>query len=109
MEVIYSGLQQTPEAIALSALQESVDLIGVFILTGVHVLSGAHVHLANAIMAALGAQGIAIVSPVVGGIIPPQDADELRCIAVADVYTQGWGYRRHHRTAYSPRLNVRAP
>ena len=67
MEVIYTGIRQTPEMIAEAALQEDVDVIGLSIL------SGAHMELFPRIIACLRARGIEDVVIVAGGIIPDQD------------------------------------
>lgn len=81
MEVIYSGLQQTPEAIAQSAVQEDVDVIGV------SSLSGAHLHIARELFAALSERGAADVPVVMGGIIPEADEAVLQELGVRVVFT----------------------
>lgn len=83
MEVIYTGLHQTPEAIVEAALQEDVDVIGLSIL------SGAHNTLVPKVIALLRTQGMEDVSVLVGGIIPDEDADELRQMGVAAVFGPG--------------------
>ena len=72
MEVIYTGLHQTPEQIVETAIQEDADAVGVSIL------SGAHMTLVPRIVDGLRAEGAGDVLVVVGGTIPPDDADELK-------------------------------
>ena len=72
MEVIYTGLHQTPEQIVETAIQEDADAVGVSIL------SGAHMTLVPRIVDGLRANGAEDVLVVVGGTIPPDDADELK-------------------------------
>jgi (2R)-ethylmalonyl-CoA mutase len=81
MEVIYSGLQQTPQAIVSGAVQEGAEVIGI------SCLSGAHLHVAREVMAALAARGITDLPVVMGGIIPDHDAATLRGMGVAAVFT----------------------
>jgi methylmalonyl-CoA mutase C-terminal domain/subunit len=82
MEVIYTGLRQTPEMIAEAALQEDVDIVGLSIL------SGAHLELFPAIMERLKEKGVdAIV--IAGGIIPEEDIPALQKIGVKAVFTPG--------------------
>ena len=83
MEVIYTGLRQTPEMIVETALQEDVDVIGLSIL------SGAHMTLFPRIMQLLKENGLEEVIVVAGGIIPEEDADELRQIGVRAVFGPG--------------------
>jgi ethylmalonyl-CoA mutase len=80
MEVIYQGIRLTPEEIAESALQEDVDVVGLSIL------SGSHLELIPEVVRLLKDEGVA-VPVVVGGIIPPADAEQLRELGVAGVYT----------------------
>jgi (2R)-ethylmalonyl-CoA mutase len=80
MEVIYQGIRLTPEEIAESALQEDVDVVGLSIL------SGSHLELIPEIVRRLRDEG-ADVPVVVGGIIPPADAERLREAGVDGVYT----------------------
>ena len=80
MEVIYQGIRLTPEEIAESALQEDVDVVGLSIL------SGSHLELIPEVVRLLREEGVA-VPVVVGGIIPPADAEQLRDAGVAGVYT----------------------
>ena len=75
MEVIYTGLHQTPEQIVETAIQEDADAVGVSIL------SGAHMTLVPRIVDGLRANGADDVLVVVGGTIPPDDADELKASA----------------------------
>ena len=81
MEVIYSGLQQTPAAIVSGAVQEGAEVIGI------SCLSGAHLHVAREVMAALAARGISDLPVVMGGIIPDHDAATLRELGIAAVFT----------------------
>lgn len=83
MEVIYTGLRQTPEMIAESALQEDVDVVGLSIL------SGAHMALLPRILELLRANGQANVKVFVGGIVPDEDVPRLMEIGVAGVYGPG--------------------
>jgi len=83
MEVIYTGLRQTPEMIVNSSLQEDVDVIGLSIL------SGAHNALVPRILDLLRENGVDDVLVVVGGTIPDDDADELRKLGVAAVFGPG--------------------
>lgn len=80
MEVIYTGLRQSAEAIARAAVQEDVDVLGL------SVLSGAHLPLTRKVMEALSAQGAADVMVLVGGNIPKQDFEALREIGVSGVF-----------------------
>jgi methylmalonyl-CoA mutase C-terminal domain/subunit len=83
MEVIYTGLHQTPEQIAETAIQEDADAVGISIL------SGAHMTLVPRIVELLREAGADDVLVVVGGTIPREDADELRELGVAEVFTPG--------------------
>ena len=84
MEVIYTGLRQTPEQIASAALQEDADVIGLSIL------SGAHMAIVPRLMELLREQGIADeVKVLVGGIIPDDDIETLKKIGVAAVFQPG--------------------
>ena len=83
MEVIYTGLHQTPEQIVEAAIQEDADAVGVSIL------SGAHMTLVPRIVDGLRANGAEDVLVVVGGTIPPDDADELKAKGVAEVFGPG--------------------
>ncbi len=83
MEVIYTGLHQTPEQIVATAVQEDADAVGISIL------SGAHMTLVPRIVAGLREHDADDVLVVVGGTIPSEDADELRAQGVAAVFTPG--------------------
>jgi methylmalonyl-CoA mutase C-terminal domain/subunit len=83
MEVIYTGLHQTPEQIAETAIQEDADAIGISIL------SGAHMTLVPKIVELLEAQGVDDVLLTVGGTIPTRDIKELKQLGVAGVFTPG--------------------
>src|SRR6187551_2048350 len=80
MEVIYTGLRQTPEQIVSAALQEDADAIGLSIL------SGAHMHICPRLMELLHARGLDDVLVVVGGIIPDVDIPKLRAIGVRGIF-----------------------
>lgn len=83
MEVIYTGLRQTPEKIVAAALQEDADVIGLSIL------SGAHMHICPRIMSLLEAEGLRDVLVVVGGIIPDLDIAKLNEIGVRGIFLPG--------------------
>ena len=83
MEVIYTGLHQTPEQIVETAIQEDADAVGISIL------SGAHMTLVPRIVEGLRANDAEDVLVVVGGTIPVEDAEELRRLGVAEVFTPG--------------------
>lgn len=83
MEVIYTGLRQTPEMIAETALQEDADAIGLSIL------SGAHMALIPPILELLKANGQEHVKVFVGGIIPEEDIPRLLELGVAGIYGPG--------------------
>jgi methylmalonyl-CoA mutase, C-terminal domain len=83
MEVIYTGLRQTPEMIAEAALQEDVDVIGLSIL------SGAHMALVPRVIELVRANGQENVLIFVGGIIPEEDIEPLKAAGVASVYGPG--------------------
>jgi len=83
MEVIYTGLRQTPEMIASAALQEDADVIGLSIL------SGAHNHIAPRLMELLKARGLDDVLVVIGGIIPDVDIPRLKEIGVKGIFLPG--------------------
>lgn len=83
MEVIYTGLRQTPEMVAEAALQEDVDLIGLSIL------SGAHMALVPRVLELLKAQGQDDVHVLLGGIIPDEDVEELKALGVAAIFGPG--------------------
>ena len=83
MEVIYTGLHQTPEQIVETALQEDADAVGLSIL------SGAHMTLVPRIVELLREQEAGDIVVVVGGTIPNQDIPELKELGVAEVFTPG--------------------
>jgi methylmalonyl-CoA mutase C-terminal domain/subunit len=83
MEVIYTGLHQTPEQIVETAIQEDADAVGISIL------SGAHMTLVPKILEGLEENGAEDVVVVVGGTIPSEDSDELKRLGVAEVFTPG--------------------
>ena len=83
MEVIYTGLHQTPEQIVETAIQEDADAVGISIL------SGAHMTLVPRILSLLKENGADDVLVVVGGTIPTDDITELKAQGVAEVYTPG--------------------
>ncbi len=83
MEVIYTGLRQSPEQIVAAAAQEDADVIGLSIL------SGAHLPICQKILELLAAKQMADVHLVVGGIIPAQDVDELKKLGVFAVLLPG--------------------
>ena len=83
MEVIYTGLRQTPEQIVTAALQEDADVIGLSIL------SGAHNHIAPRLMELLKSQKLDDVLVVIGGIIPDVDIPKLKAIGVKGVFLPG--------------------
>jgi methylmalonyl-CoA mutase C-terminal domain/subunit len=83
MEVIYTGLRQTPEQIVSAALQEDADVIGLSIL------SGAHNHIVPRLMELLKAKGLDDVLVVIGGIIPDVDIPKLKDIGVKGIFLPG--------------------
>jgi methylmalonyl-CoA mutase C-terminal domain/subunit len=83
MEVIYTGLHQTPEQIAETVLQEDADAVGLSIL------SGAHMTLVPRVVSLLKEQGADDVVVTVGGTIPADDIPELKELGVAEVFTPG--------------------
>jgi methylmalonyl-CoA mutase, C-terminal domain len=83
MEVIYTGLRQTPEQIVGAALQEDADVIGMSIL------SGAHMHICPRVMDLLKEKGLDDVLVVVGGIIPDVDIPKLHEIGVRGIFLPG--------------------
>jgi len=83
MEVIYTGLQQTPEMIVEAALQEDVDVVGLSIL------SGAHMALLPRVTELLRERGAADILVVAGGIIPDEDIDPLKQAGIAAIYGPG--------------------
>jgi methylmalonyl-CoA mutase, C-terminal domain len=83
MEVIYTGLRQTPEMIAAAALQEDVDAVGVSIL------SGAHNTLCPRIVSLLREKGLDDCLVLVGGIVPKEDISRLKEQGVAEIFLPG--------------------
>jgi methylmalonyl-CoA mutase C-terminal domain/subunit len=83
MEVIYTGLHQTPEQIVETVIQEDADAVGLSIL------SGAHMTLVPRILELLREQGVNDVVVTVGGTIPAEDVAELKALGVAEVFTPG--------------------
>ena len=83
MEVVYTGLRQTPEQIANAAVQEDVDVVGLSIL------SGAHLSLAQRVLQKLQEKGASEKMVIVGGIIPPADGGKLKEMGVAEVFIPG--------------------
>jgi methylmalonyl-CoA mutase C-terminal domain/subunit len=83
MEVIYTGLRQTPEMIVEAALQEDVDAIGLSIL------SGAHMPLTERVMALLREEEMTDVPIFLGGIIPDEDIQQLKEMGIAAVFGPG--------------------
>jgi methylmalonyl-CoA mutase C-terminal domain/subunit len=83
MEVIYTGLRQTPEQIVTAALQEDADVIGLSIL------SGAHNHIAPRLMELLRQKGLDDVLVLIGGIIPDVDIPKLKELGVKGVFLPG--------------------
>src|SRR4029077_16315593 len=83
MEVIYTGLRQTPEMIASAALQEAADCIGLSIL------SGAHNHIAPRLMELLKEKGLDDVLVVIGGIIPDVDIPTLKEMGIKGIFLPG--------------------
>jgi methylmalonyl-CoA mutase C-terminal domain/subunit len=83
MEVIYTGLRQSPEQIVAAAVQEDADVIGLSIL------SGAHLPICRRVVELLREQGMDGVRLFVGGIIPAQDVAELEALGVAGIFLPG--------------------
>ena len=83
MEVIYTGLRQTPEQIVSAAVQEDADVIGLSIL------SGAHNHICPRVMDLLEEQGLDDVLVLVGGIIPDVDIPKLQAIGIQGIFLPG--------------------
>ena len=83
MEVIYTGLRQTPEQIVAAALQEDADVIGLSIL------SGAHMHICPRIVELLREKGLDDVLVVVGGIIPDVDVPRLNELGINGIFLPG--------------------
>ena len=83
MEVIYTGLRQTPEMVAEAALQEDVGVVGLSIL------SGAHLALVPRVIEELQKRGIAVMPLFIGGIVPPDDIPLLKQMGVREVFGPG--------------------
>jgi len=83
MEVIYTGLRQTPEQIVEAAIQEDVDVIGLSIL------SGAHTRLFPKIMELLKENNIEDIVVMGGGVIPEEDIPELKKVGISGIFTPG--------------------
>jgi methylmalonyl-CoA mutase C-terminal domain/subunit len=83
MEVIYTGLRQTPEQIVNAALQEDVDAVGLSIL------SGAHMHLFPRIMELMREKKLNDIMVFAGGIIPDQDIPKLKQTGIAEIFPPG--------------------
>jgi len=83
MEVVYTGLRQSPEQIVAAAAQEDADLVGLSIL------SGAHLPICRRVVELLRERGMGSVRVFVGGIIPSQDIAELKRLGVAEVFLPG--------------------
>jgi methylmalonyl-CoA mutase C-terminal domain/subunit len=83
MEVIYTGLRQTPEQIVAAALQEDADVVGLSIL------SGAHMHICPRIVELLREHGLHDVTVVVGGIIPDVDIPKLNALGIEGIFLPG--------------------
>jgi len=83
MEVIYTGLRQTPEQIVETAIQEDVDVVGLSIL------SGAHTHLFPKVMELLKENDIKDIIVMGGGVIPEEDIPELKKAGIAKIFTPG--------------------
>ncbi|MFX4302590.1 methylmalonyl-CoA epimerase [Alicyclobacillus tolerans] len=105
MEVIYTGLRQTPEAIAAAAVQEDVACVGL------SSLSGAHLELFPEVVQALRARGADDILVIGGGIIPDEDINALKNAGIAEIFTPGSSIkqmadyiRQHARTAQLPAL-----
>ena len=83
MEVIYTGLRQSPEQIVAAAAQEDVDAVGLSIL------SGAHLPICRRVLELLREKGMGDVQVFVGGIIPAQDIADLKALGIAEVFLPG--------------------
>jgi len=82
-EVVYTGLHQTPAQIASAAIQEDVDLVGL------SCLSGAHMHLFTEVLRELRDSGGGDIPVICGGIIPPEDIQQLKGAGVSEVFLPG--------------------
>ncbi len=99
MEVIYTGLRQSPEQIVASAAQEDAEVIGLSIL------SGAHLSICRRLLELLRERGMPSVRVFVGGIIPDQDVAELKAMGVAEVFLPGSSTQEVIRAIGSHRAN----
>ena len=88
MEVIYTGLRQTPEQIVTAALQEDADVIGLSIL------SGAHLHIASKVMELVRSRKLDDVIVLIGGIIPDADVPALTAMGVGGIFPPGTPMQR---------------
>jgi methylmalonyl-CoA mutase C-terminal domain/subunit len=79
-EVVYTGIRQTPEMVVNTAIQEDADVIGISLL------SGAHMALVSMVLKLLREKGAGDIKVVVGGTIPPDDAEKLKEMGVAEVF-----------------------
>jgi len=79
-EVVYTGIRQTPEMVVNTAIQEDADVIGISLL------SGAHMALVPMVLKLLREKGASDIKVVVGGTIPPDDAEKLKEMGVAEVF-----------------------
>ena len=100
MEVIYTGLRQTPEMIVSASLQEDVDVIGLSIL------SGAHNAIVPRVMTLLAEQGMQDVRVIVGGIIPDADISRMKEMGVAAIFQPGTSMEEIVRTLRSFQPNT---
>jgi methylmalonyl-CoA mutase C-terminal domain/subunit len=87
IEVIYTGLHQTPEEIVSSAVQEDVDTIGLSIL------SGAHLTIVETLMNQMREKGISDIPIVMGGVIPEKDIPKLKDMGIRGIFTSGTSLR----------------
>ena len=87
VEVVYTGLHQTPEQIVATAIQEDVDAIGL------SVLSGAHNYLFGRVLELLRERGVGDIVVFGGGIIPPEDVERLKAMGVRELFTPGTSTR----------------
>jgi methylmalonyl-CoA mutase, C-terminal domain len=103
MEVIYTGLRQTPEQIVAAALQEDADVIGLSIL------SGAHLHICPRVVELLRERGLSHVNVIVGGISPDADVAALNALGITGVFVPGTPMReivQFIESAVEPRVEV---
>ena len=96
MEVIYTGIRQTPEMIAEASLQEDVDVVAISIL------SGAHMELLPLIISEMKDRGIDDRLVLAGGIIPEDDIAPLKQMGVGEVFGPRYFHHRHHRLHQDP-------